>query len=117
MFRETCPSRHRLCLRAPPRFRRDGSRRGFGPGAGPGANPGPAASFDPATNSVAAYRYPGDPAQRLDHARLRNGHARPAHWNNRVVPEHSPKWSVTSWFTTYSYTDYSDHYPLVAGDV
>ncbi|MCZ4100477.1 sphingomyelin phosphodiesterase [Streptomyces sp. SID13666] len=85
--------------------------------AAPDANPGPANSFDPVTNSVARDRYPNDPAQRLDHALLRNGHARPAHWNNRVVDEHSPKWSVSSWGTTYSYTDYSDHYPLVAGDV
>ncbi|MGW3247527.1 sphingomyelin phosphodiesterase [Streptomyces sp. NPDC001070] len=85
--------------------------------AAPDADPGPAASFDPATNSVARDRYPDDPAQRLDYALLRNGHARPARWDNRVVDEHSPRWSVTSWGTTYTYDDYSDHYPVVAGDV
>ncbi|WP_405769395.1 sphingomyelin phosphodiesterase [Actinacidiphila glaucinigra] len=85
--------------------------------AAPDADPGPVASFDPATNSVAYDRYPDDPAQRLDHALLRNSHARPARWNNRVVDEHSPRWSVTSWGTTYTFDDYSDHYPLVAGDV
>ncbi len=26
----------------------------------------------------------------------------------------SPVWTVTSWFKTYSYNDYSDHYPVFA---
>lgn len=71
-------------------------------------------SFDTAENSIAAERYPDDPREDLDHVLHRAGHARPAGWTNLVVKERSAPWTVTSWGRTYTYTDLSDHYPVVA---
>lgn len=47
-------------------------------------------------------------------ADARTGHAKPAGWTNEVVKEQSAPWTVTSWGTSYTYPDLSDHYPLVA---
>nr|WP_317452217.1 sphingomyelin phosphodiesterase [Streptomyces sp. CBMA370] len=80
---------------------------------GADARTGEPYSFDTAHNSIAAERYPNDPAEDLDHVLYRAGNARPAGWTNRVVPERSAPWSVSSWGTTYTYTNLSDHYPVL----
>ncbi|MCQ0025381.1 sphingomyelin phosphodiesterase [Streptomyces somaliensis DSM 40738] len=78
------------------------------------ARTGHSHSFDTAENSIAAERYPGYPREDLDHVLHRAGHVRPAGWTNLVVKEHSAPWTVKSWGTSYTYTDLSDHYPVVA---
>ncbi|MFF3686634.1 sphingomyelin phosphodiesterase [Streptomyces sp. NPDC002187] len=70
-------------------------------------------SFDTQDNSIAADRYPDDPREDLDYVLHRAGHARPAGWANEVVKEQSAPWSVSSWGTTYTYTNLSDHYPVI----
>ncbi|MET9319728.1 sphingomyelin phosphodiesterase [Streptomyces sp. NPDC003038] len=70
-------------------------------------------SFDTAMNSIASYRYPSDPREDLDYVLHRKGHARPAGWENNVVKEESAPWTVSSWGTSYTYTNLSDHYPVV----
>ncbi|MFB6892163.1 sphingomyelin phosphodiesterase [Kitasatospora sp. NPDC056327] len=72
-------------------------------------------SFDTADNSIAAYRYPGEPKEDLDHVLYRADHARPATYTNTVVRAHSTPWTVSSWGTSYTYDDLSDHYPVTAG--
>ncbi|MEV7601904.1 sphingomyelin phosphodiesterase [Kitasatospora sp. NPDC089797] len=71
-------------------------------------------SFDTADNSIAAYRYPGEPKEDLDYVLYRADHARPQQYTNEVVRVHSAPWTVSSWGKSYTYTDLSDHYPLVA---
>ncbi|MEU1470448.1 sphingomyelin phosphodiesterase [Streptomyces sp. NPDC005761] len=71
-------------------------------------------SFDTQDNSIAADRYPDDPREDLDHVLHRTGHAKPAGWTNEVVTENSAPWTVSSWGTDYTYTNLSDHYPVVA---
>ncbi|MEU9299952.1 sphingomyelin phosphodiesterase [Streptomyces sp. NPDC048269] len=70
-------------------------------------------SFDTALNSMANYRYPTDPREDLDYVLYRKGNARPAGWENNVVKEQSAPWTVSSWGTSYTYTNLSDHYPLI----
>lgn len=70
-------------------------------------------SFDTAQNSIANYRYPTDPREDLDYVLYRKGNARPAGWENNVVKEESAPWTVSSWGTSYTYTNLSDHYPLI----
>ncbi|WP_030712931.1 sphingomyelin phosphodiesterase [Streptomyces sp. NRRL F-2580] len=70
-------------------------------------------SFDTALNSIANYRYPTDPREDLDYVLYRKGNARPAGWENNVVKEQSAPWTVSSWGTSYTYTNLSDHYPLI----
>ncbi|MGW5847387.1 sphingomyelin phosphodiesterase [Streptomyces sp. NPDC055254] len=70
-------------------------------------------SFDTALNSIANYRYPTDPREDLDYVLHRKGHARPAGWENHVVKEASAPWTVSSWGTSYTYTNLSDHYPVI----
>ncbi|MED7952618.1 sphingomyelin phosphodiesterase [Streptomyces sp. BE20] len=72
-------------------------------------------SFDTADNSIAAYRYPGEPNEDLDYVLYRADHARPATYGNTVVRFHSSPWTVSSWGKNYTYTDLSDHYPVTAG--
>ncbi|GGU22786.1 sphingomyelin phosphodiesterase [Streptomyces lavendofoliae] len=71
-------------------------------------------SFDTEANSIASERYPDDPREDLDHVLHRAGHARPAGWTNQVVKEQSTPWTVSSWGTRYTYTNLSDHYPVIA---
>lgn len=71
-------------------------------------------SFDTVDNSIAAYRYPGEPKEDLDYVLYRADHARPASYTNTVVRAHSTPWTVSSWGTSYTYNDLSDHYPLTA---
>ena len=70
-------------------------------------------SFDTQDNSIAHDRYPDDPREDLDYVLHRAGHARPAVWKNEVVKEQCAPWTVTSWGTDYTYTNLSDHYPLI----
>lgn len=70
-------------------------------------------SFDTAMNSIANYRYPADPREDLDYVLYRKGNARPAGWENNVVKEQSAPWTVSSWGTSYTYTNLSDHYPVI----
>lgn len=72
-------------------------------------------SFDPVANSVARDRYEGDRRETLDYVLLLADHAGPADWTNTVLDRRSPEWSVTSWGKTYTYDDYSDHYPVIGG--
>ncbi|KIZ15148.1 sphingomyelin phosphodiesterase [Streptomyces natalensis] len=72
-------------------------------------------SFDTQENSIAKYRYPSDPREDLDYVLYRNGHARPASWQNTVVKEESAPWTVSSWGKDYTYTNLSDHYPVIGG--
>lgn len=65
-------------------------------------------SFDAATNSVAASRYPGYPGETLDYVLYRRGHARPAVRTNTVLTPKSPPWESGG----KTYSDYSDHYPV-----
>ncbi|MFK4227497.1 sphingomyelin phosphodiesterase [Streptomyces sp. NPDC019890] len=71
-------------------------------------------SFDTKENSIASYRYPNDPREDLDYVLHRSGHARPADWTNEVIKEQSAPWTVSSWGTKYTYTNLSDHYPVIA---
>ncbi|MYX97927.1 sphingomyelin phosphodiesterase [Streptomyces sp. SID486] len=82
--------------------------------AGADARTGHPYSFDTQENSIAHDRYPDDPREDLDYVLARAGHPRPARWNNEVVQEPSAPWTVSSWGTSYTYTDLSDHYPLRA---
>ncbi|MFI1200504.1 sphingomyelin phosphodiesterase [Streptomyces sp. NPDC020883] len=72
-------------------------------------------SFDTQENSIARYRYPDDPREDLDYVLFRNGHARPTGWRNTVVKEESAPWTVSSWGKSYTYSDLSDHYPVIGG--
>ncbi|MFG3497450.1 sphingomyelin phosphodiesterase [Streptomyces sp. NPDC047928] len=81
--------------------------------AGADARTGHPYSFDTRDNSIAAYRYPSDPREDLDYVLHRAGHARPAGWTNQVVKEESAPWTVSSWGRQYTYTNLSDHYPVI----
>ncbi|GAA2793321.1 sphingomyelin phosphodiesterase [Saccharopolyspora taberi] len=70
-------------------------------------------SYDAATNSVAAHQAPGWPGQLLDHVLPLAGHGR-QQWVNETRAVHSPEWTVESWGQTYTFTDFSDHYPVFA---
>lgn len=72
-------------------------------------------SFDTAENSIARDRYPNDPREDLDYVLHRKGHAKPSSWQNNVIKESCPPWTVTSQGKDYTYTNLSDHYPVVAG--
>ncbi|HEY9367114.1 MAG TPA: sphingomyelin phosphodiesterase [Streptomyces sp.] len=82
--------------------------------AGTDARTGHPYSFDTQDNSIASYRYPTDPREDLDYVLHRTGHARPANWTNNVVKESTTPWTVYSWGKAYTYTNLSDHYPVVA---
>ncbi|MHC3389075.1 sphingomyelin phosphodiesterase [Streptomyces lavendulocolor] len=82
--------------------------------AGSDARTGHPYSFDTELNSIAAERYPDDPREDLDYVLHRAGHARPAGWTNEVIKEQSAPWTVSSWGKQYTYTNLSDHYPVVA---
>ncbi|MFF5278626.1 sphingomyelin phosphodiesterase [Streptomyces sp. NPDC000133] len=81
--------------------------------AGADSRTGHPYSFDTQDNSIASYRYPDDPREDLDYVLHRAGHAKPSGWTNEVVKEQSVPWTVSSWGTAYTYTNLSDHYPLI----
>ncbi|ENH98075.1 beta-hemolysin [Gracilibacillus halophilus YIM-C55.5] len=70
------------------------------------------ATWDPGTNSIAQYNYPDLDSQYLDYILVSNQHKQPRSVTLDAKDVKSPKWSVTSWGTTYEYNDYSDHYPV-----
>ncbi|MFF6906659.1 sphingomyelin phosphodiesterase [Streptomyces sp. NPDC012389] len=70
-------------------------------------------SFDTRDNSIASERYPNDPREDLDHVLHRAGHVKPAGWKNDVIKEQSAPWTVSSWGKNYTYTNLSDHYPVI----
>lgn len=73
-------------------------------------------SWDCSTNTVCADQYDADdPPEQLDYVLSVDGHPGPAELVNETRAVQSPQWSVRSWGTTYTYTDYSDHYPVFAG--
>ncbi|WP_136103883.1 sphingomyelin phosphodiesterase [Streptomyces sp. S816] len=82
-------------------------------------------SFDTQNNTIAKERYGqhvqvyagNDPSQDLDHILLRQGHARPLTWNNKTLTKQYDWDMVGNTGQWYGYSDYSDHYPVVAGDV
>ncbi|MFF8289754.1 sphingomyelin phosphodiesterase [Streptomyces sp. NPDC016309] len=82
--------------------------------AGADARTGHPYSFDTQDNSIASERYPDDPREDLDHVLHRAGHVKPSGWTNEVVKERSAPWTVSSWGKQYTYTNLSDHYPVVA---
>ncbi|WP_241519011.1 sphingomyelin phosphodiesterase [Streptomyces sp. CB03238] len=82
--------------------------------AGADARTGHPYSFDTEENSIAAERYPDDPREDLDYVLHRAGHAKPAGWTNEVIKEQSAPWTVSSWGRQYTYTNLSDHYPVIA---
>lgn len=75
---------------------------------------GHTATWDATTNSIANYNFPNAPAEYLDYIVSSKDHANPVYIENKVLQPNSPEWSVTSWFQTYTYNDYSDHYPVEA---
>ncbi|MEI7030275.1 sphingomyelin phosphodiesterase [Streptomyces pratensis] len=85
--------------------------------AAPDTRTGHRYSFDTRDNTIASERYPDDPREDLDHVLHRAGHAKPSGWKNDVIKEQSAPWKVSSWGTTYTYTNLSDHYPVIgSGD-
>nr|WP_254553216.1 sphingomyelin phosphodiesterase [Kitasatospora sp. MMS16-BH015] len=72
-------------------------------------------SFDTADNSIAHDRYPNDAKEDIDYVLYRADHARPPQYTDQVVRFHSAPWTVSSWGRSYTYSDLSDHYPVVAG--
>ncbi|WP_090775089.1 sphingomyelin phosphodiesterase [Shouchella lonarensis] len=71
-----------------------------------------ASTWDPATNGIAQYNYPGGESEHLDYILVEKDHAQPRNWQNQSLYVKSPWWTVTSWFKKYTYNDYSDHYPV-----
>lgn len=70
-------------------------------------------SWDCNDNSVCQGQYgDGYASEHLDYVLPVIGHPAPATWRNETRRAKSPSWSVTSWFTTYTYNDFSDHYPV-----
>ncbi|MFI9815663.1 sphingomyelin phosphodiesterase [Saccharothrix variisporea] len=68
-------------------------------------------SWDCADNSVCRDQYgPEYASEHLDYVLTLQGPV----LANETRRLKSPVWTVTSWFKTYSYTDYSDHYPVFA---
>lgn len=70
-------------------------------------------SWDCVTNSVCKGQYGNAAPEHLDYVLSIDGHPGGDLVNDTRAVK-SPTWKVTSWFTTYSYNDYSDHYPVFA---
>lgn len=64
-------------------------------------------SWDPETNPLAS----SGGREHLDYVLFRRGHPQPRGWTNTTLTPTSPPWSAGG--TTY--TDYSDHYPVLGG--
>ncbi|GAA4420406.1 sphingomyelin phosphodiesterase [Actinokineospora soli] len=70
-------------------------------------------SWDCPDNSVCQGQYgPEYAPEHLDYVLPIANQAAPASYVNETRRVKSPRWSVTSWWTTYSYNDFSDHYPV-----
>ncbi|WP_079132758.1 sphingomyelin phosphodiesterase [Streptomyces nanshensis] len=68
-------------------------------------------SSDNQDNSIAHGRDPDGGRSDLDYVLHRNGHARPAGWQNEVIKEECAPWTTSEG----TFTNLSDHYPVVAG--
>ncbi|MFH8617563.1 sphingomyelin phosphodiesterase [Streptomyces sp. NPDC017979] len=79
-----------------------------------GTHSGPDCSFDTAHNTLARLRYPGDPAEDLDHALQRTGHPPLDDWAVTVVTPATTSYTVTHDHHDTTVTDLSDHYPITA---
>jgi sphingomyelin phosphodiesterase len=64
-------------------------------------------SWDPETNPLAS----SGGREQLDYVLFRRGHPQPRGWTNTTLMPTSPPWTHSG--TTY--TDYSDHYPVLGG--
>ena len=73
-------------------------------------------TWDTKTNGIAGYNYPELSPQYLAYLLVEKDHAQPTHWYNNARLVKSPQWSVTSWGKSYTYHDFSDHYPVFASD-
>lgn len=70
-------------------------------------------SWDCNDNSVCRDQYGTSwKSEHLDYVLPIAGHPAPATYVNETRRVKSSVWSVSSWGTTYSYNDYSDHYPV-----
>lgn len=70
-------------------------------------------SWDCNDNSICRDQYgTGYDSQHLDYVLPINGHPAPSVYANETRRAKSSQWSVSSWGQTYTYTDYSDHYPV-----
>ena len=76
---------------------------------------GHTSTWDPKTNSIAKYYYPDLAPEYLDYVFVSKDHAQPTTWYNNALNQQSQQWSVTAYFKQYTYNDYSDHYPVIAG--
>ncbi|MFI6577405.1 sphingomyelin phosphodiesterase [Nocardiopsis sp. NPDC050513] len=72
-------------------------------------------SWDTGTNSIAGYNYPDWSPEHLDHVLPIRNAAAPASYVNETRDAHSEPWTVWSWGRSYTYEDYSDHYPVFGG--
>lgn len=82
--------------------------------ANPTSYAGVSTTWDPKTNDIAYYNYPNDASEYLDYIFVDSSHAQPSQWQNLAIDPLAPQWKVTATSKTYWYTDYSDHYPVMA---
>lgn len=68
-------------------------------------------SSDHMENTIAKARNDNGSRSDLDYVLHRNGHARPAGWQNEVVKEESAPWETSEGV----FTNLSDHYPVIGG--
>lgn len=68
-------------------------------------------SSDHVENTIAKGRSDNGSRSDLDYVLHRNGHARPAGWENEVIKEETAPWETSEG----TFTNLSDHYPVVAG--
>ncbi|WP_171014184.1 sphingomyelin phosphodiesterase [Chitinivorax sp. B] len=76
-------------------------------------------TFDTVGNGLALERYgarSGDPVEYLDYVFVERNHRQPSFWHNLAIDPASPQWRVQAAGNgrTYTYTDLSDHYPVMA---
>lgn len=68
-------------------------------------------SSDHVENTIAKGRSDNGSQSDLDYVLHRNGHARPAGWENEVIKEETEPWETSEG----TFTNLSDHYPVIAG--
>ncbi|MBM7585503.1 phospholipase C [Bacillus pakistanensis] len=83
----------------------------------PTAYTGFTSTWDPDTNGIAGYNYPQLEPQYLDYIFVEKSHKQPSNWYINAMNIKSPEWSVTSFGKTYTYNEYSDHYPVAGYSV
>jgi sphingomyelin phosphodiesterase len=68
-------------------------------------------SSDHVENTIAKARNDNGHRSDLDYVLHRNGHARPAGWQNEVIKEECAPWETSEG----TFTNLSDHYPVIGG--